>query len=253
MDSTGKICVALDTDKTTALKIAEDIGQSEFRKAVSCLKVNRLVDQEAVGADGPPLFKTLAQYNASLWVDLKFFDVPRTVVARAQPYIESGVVDYLTVMAKGCIEMMMDAVEACGQYTKIIAVTELTSLTEEDVHLGSGHPSKASVIYLAQQAVLAGVKHLVCSGQELEVLTERRELIGKLDYMIPAVRPEWSQVDTPDQKRVITPVEALQKGAKIVIIGSPIVKDENPIAALQATVEEIENATDHSSNQPMLH
>ncbi len=241
METQGRIWVALDTQKEKALEIAERVAKLT---AVGGFKVNRLIDQEVFRRDGEKrLFRELAQYKKPIWADTKFIDIPRTVAARTEPYVLSGMVQYITVMAKGGIPMMRDAVKAAGQAIDVIAVTELTSLTEEEVHLLSGLPSKASVINLARSAVLAGVKYLVCSGQELPVLKKHPEL-EPLRMFVPAIRPEWSQVDTPDQKRVMTPVEALRLGAKMVVIGSPIVKAENPVDAVKKTAEEIVLAKD---------
>lgn len=237
MDSTGKIWVALDTDKKKALEIASLIVG---HPAVYGFKVNRLLDQEVFRKDGEQmLFDELAIHQKPVWVDGKFHDISRTVVGRLEPYILSGQVHYITVMAKGEIDMMIDSVEAAGDKVNIIAVTELTSLTEEQIHLGSGHPSKASVINLARNAVLAGVKHLVCSSQELEVLSKRREL-QVLKKFIPAVKPAWKLNAGEDQKRIGTPAFAFSKDADKLVIGGAIVGDDDPLGAVEKTAEEIE-------------
>ncbi len=239
MDATGKIWVALDCDKTRALEIANTLGD---HPALAGFKLNRLVDQEVFRLDGEPrLFGELGARGKKLWVDLKMHDISRTVAARIEPYQESGLVQYATVMADGGIPMMIAAREAGGDSLNTIAVTKLTSLTEEQIHLGSGHPAKAAVIQLAQWAVLAKIEYLVCSGNELEVI-KSLSWLSHLKCLIPAVRPKWYQDKTSDQKRVITPVEALQKGATAIIMGSPIVKEDNPLEALQKTVAEIEAA-----------
>lgn len=239
MEPEGKIWVALDTQKDEALEIARKLANSP---AVGGFKVNRLIDQEVFRKDGEVrLFEELARYKKSIWADTKFIDIPRTIRGRIEPYVLSECVHYITVMAKGGIQMMREAAEAAGATISVIAVTELTSLDEENIHLLSGQPAKASVIGLAGLAVLAGVGCLVCSGQELSVLKEQPEL-RSLQMFVPAIRPEWSQVDTPDQKRVMTPVEALRLGAEMVIIGSPIVRAEDPVEAVMKTADEIEKA-----------
>ncbi|KKP68646.1 MAG: Orotidine 5'-phosphate decarboxylase [Candidatus Moranbacteria bacterium GW2011_GWE1_35_17] len=238
MDSTGKIWVALDTGKIKALKIAKTIASNP---AIFGFKLNRLIDQEVFRKDGEPaLFDELAQYGLPLWVDLKFHDVPRTVIGRLMPYIESGQIQFLTVMAKGEIDMMTDAVEAMGEKGHIIAVTELTSSSEEQIHLGSGQPSKASVITLARNAVLSGVRHLVSSSQELGVLSKRREL-AVLKKFVPGITPDWKKGESqPDQKRVGSPAFALIGGADKIVIGGAIVNDEDPLGAVEKTASEIE-------------
>lgn len=237
MDSTGRFWVALDTGKEKALKIAAIVAS---HPAVFGFKVNRLLDQEIFRQDGElKLFDELAYHQKPVWVDGKFHDIPRTVEGRLEPYISSGQVHFLTVMAKGEVDMMWDAVGAVGDKANIIAVTELTSLSEEQIHLGSGHPAKASVINLARNSVLARVKYLVCSSQELEVLSKRREL-QVLKKFIPAIKPAWKLEAGSDQKRIGTPAFAFSKDADKLVIGSAIVNDDDPLGAVEKTAEEIE-------------
>jgi orotidine-5'-phosphate decarboxylase len=238
MDSKGTIWAALDTDKAKALKIAKAIAS---HPAIFGFKVNRLIDQEVFRKDGEPaLFEELAQHGLPIWVDLKLFDIPRTVVERLMPYVQSGYVQFITVMAKGEVDMMADGVVAMGDKGSIIAVTELTSFSEEQVHLGSGHPSKASVINLARISVLAGVRHMVCSSQELGVLKNRRELTV-LHKFVPGITPDWKKGENqPDQKRVGSPAFALSGGADKIVIGGAIVNDDDPLGAVEKTAQEIE-------------
>ena len=237
MNFNGKIWAALDTNKKRALEIAKMIAP---HPSIFGFKINRLVDQEAFRKDGEPrLFEELAQYGKPIWVDLKFFDIPRTVVGRLEPYISSGMVQFVTVMAKGEVDMMSDGVNACGDNASIIAVTELTSFSEELVHLGSGHPSKATVISLARIVVLSGVKYLVCSSKELPVLNERRELTG-LRKFVPGITPAWKLTgDEVDQKRTGTPGFALSNGADKIVIGGAIVNADDPLDAVEKTAQEI--------------
>lgn len=237
MDSTGTIWVALDCDKNKALTIAKLVAP---HKAVAGFKINRLVDQEVFRKDDEPMMLwELADAGNYLWVDLKFHDIPNTVASRVAVYAESGLVTDVTVMAKGGVDMMMAAVEAGGDQIKIIAVTELTSLSEEQVHLLSGHSAKASVINLARLAVLSGIRYLVCSGQELKVINGRPEL-NCLFPLIPAVKPAWSLRVGDDQKRVVTVTEAFQNRATAVVIGRAIIDANDPLEAVEKTAAEIE-------------
>lgn len=89
MDSKGTIWAALDTDKAKALQIAKVIAS---HPAIFGFKVNRLIDQEVFRKDGEPaLFEELAQHGLPIWVDLKLFDIPRTVVERLMPYVQVGI------------------------------------------------------------------------------------------------------------------------------------------------------------------
>ncbi|MBT4250976.1 hypothetical protein HOB25_03225 [bacterium] len=237
MDPTGKIWAALDTEKTRALEIAKNIAR---HPAIFGFKVNRSVDQEVFRRDGEVmLFDELAQHGLPIWIDHKLHDVDRTVVGRLMPYIKSGQIQFATVMAKGEIDMMSEAVEAADGKMYIIAVTELTSLSEEQIHLGSGQPSKASVISLARNAVLSGIRHLVCSSQELKVLSTRREL-RCLQKFTPGITPDWKLENQIDQKRVGSPAFALSGGADKLVIGGAFVNDDNPLEAVQKTADEIE-------------
>lgn len=245
MDTEGKIWIALDTDKAKALRIAEELGSSP---AVYGFKVNRLMDAEIYRPKGEPrLLEELAQYKKKLWADMKIIDIPETVKGRVEAHAKSNLVGFLTVMARGGIPMMIAAIEAGKSEistTEIIAVTELTSLDEEEIHLASGHPAKASVIFLAQQAVLAKITYLVCSGLEMTVIRKRPEL-QSLELFVPAVRPIWYQektADQKDQKRTTTPIEVLKLGPSKIIIGRPIVNDADPKTALERTIAEIEAA-----------
>lgn len=239
MDSRGKIWVALDTDWEKALEIAHKLSG---HPAVGGFKINRLIDQALLRTDGYDLLEELADIGP-LWADLKLMDIPETVGGRMQAYADSDLlVSFVTVMAKGGINMMKRAVEVGERRTLVIAVTELTSLTEEEVHLLSGQPAKTSVVNLARLAVLAGVKYLVCSGREVATIKAHPELSG-LQLFVPGITPAWSQVDASDQKRTMTPVDVFKAGGEQVealVIGRAIVKADDPRAAIDKTVEEIE-------------
>lgn len=240
MDPTGKIWVALDTDKKKGLEVAGIIGG---HPAIYGFKLHQIVDQEVFRKDGEPkLFDELSKYNKFIWVDFKFQDIPRTVVGRIEPYVSSGMVNFVTVMAKGEVDMMWDARELVNSICSnahVIAVTELTSLSEELIHLGSGHPAKASVINLARNSVLAGLKHLVCSSKELPVLNKRIEL-AVLKKFIPAITPAYKLgKDEFDQKRTGTPEFALSNGADKLVISSAIINADDPLGAVEKIAQEI--------------
>ncbi|MFZ2974999.1 MAG: orotidine 5'-phosphate decarboxylase / HUMPS family protein [Candidatus Moraniibacteriota bacterium] len=242
MNPEKTIWVALDTNKTKAIKIAEKLSR---HPAVYGFKVNRLLDEEVFRKNGEPaLFDILHDTGKYVWVDGKFHDIPRTVVGRIAPYVESGKVQFLTIMAKGEVDMMMDAVSATRGIADIIAVTELTSGTEEQIDLGSGHSSKASVINLARNAVISRVLYLVCSSQELEVIGKRREL-ASLELFIPGITPAWKNNAPSDQNRIGTPAFVLDpkrcNNKKKLVIGSAIIEADDPWEAVEKTAAEIED------------
>jgi len=241
MDSKGKLWVALDTEKDKSLEIVDKLVAAKL-PVVRGAKLNRSIDQEVFAKLGERrILEVMKDGGISSWVDMKFHDVPRTVAGRIEPYVSSGLVSYITVMAKGEVDMMNDAVLAAKPVgVNIIAVTELTSLTEEQVHLGSGNPAKASVINLARLAVLSEVEYLVCSGQEVAVIRARREL-KKLKLFVPAVNPSFASTGA-DQNRTMTIIDALRAGVDAVVVGSIIVNASDPIGVIKRIAQEIEDA-----------
>ena len=172
------------------------------------------------------------------FLDLKLHDIPNTVassvrtLAKLQP-------DYLNVHAGGGFEMMKAAVEAANDEAdkralrpaKMIAVTILTSFDEEGLKLvGQETPIEKQVMRLAKLTKEAGMAGVVCSPLEIKAL---REEIGPQFVLItPGIRPEGSE--TGDQKRIMTPKEALNLGATHLVIGRPITGAKDPAAAIEA-------------------
>jgi orotidine-5'-phosphate decarboxylase len=150
-------------------------------------------------------------------------------------------VDMLTVHALGGSQMIKCASEAViGTPVKIIAVTILTSHNEEQIQkeLGIVWKLEDAVLNLANMALLAGAHVIVCSPMEISLL---RKKIGN-DFLLitPGVRPTWA-AETHDQVRVMTPSEAIRSGANMLVLARPILKANNPQAAFDRIIEEIEN------------
>jgi orotidine-5'-phosphate decarboxylase len=146
------------------------------------------------------------------------------------------------VHASAGIEAMMAAVQNKG-ISQVLAVTILTSLEENNAHLIFGAPSKAKVLQLARDAKIAGVDGIICSPQELELLGKQKELAGLLK-VTPGVRPEWAAAG--DQKRIMTPGDAIVAGATALVIGRPITKPPQevgtPADAARRIADEITEA-----------
>lgn len=192
------------------------------------IKVHNLFDQY-----GPAVVERLRQSGyVRVWVDAKLHDIPNTVKNRAQALTQSGA-DIITVHASGGVDMMR---VATGLGASIYAVTVLTSLTEEEVHLMTGQPSKAAVLRLAREAKMAGVNGIVCSAQEVGILAKRPELTG-LEFIVPGIRSAGK--DAADQKRVGTPTQAIFDGATRLVIGRQITGAPDPIAAISQIQDEI--------------
>ncbi|MGC8737890.1 MAG: orotidine-5'-phosphate decarboxylase [Candidatus Hydrogenedens sp.] len=189
---------------------------------------------------GPQVISLLKKKNKKIFLDLKYHDIPNTV-KNAVHSARSLEVDMLTVHALGGSKMIRYAREAVeGSPTKIIAVTILTSHTEEQIQteLGIKWNLEDTVFYLAKMALLSGAHGIVCSPMEISLL---REKLG-VDFLLitPGVRPVWAS-DTHDQARVMTPSEAISRGANMLVLSRPILKAENPHFAFERITKEIEN------------
>ncbi len=202
---------------------------------VGCFKVG-LELLTFVGA--PKVVEFIHSLGGKVFFDGKFNDIPNTI-AEASNVVAGMNVKIFNVHASIGIEAMMKAVANKGQ-SLILAVTVLTSLDENNTNLIFGGPSKAKVLQFARDAKLAGCDGIICSPQELEFLGKQKELNG-LMKITPGVRPEWASAN--DQKRIMTPAEAIKAGATALVIGRPITKPPKeiggPVEAAKKIAEEI--------------
>lgn len=176
--------------------------------------------------------------GVQVFLDLKLHDIPNTVagaaraVARLRPAI-------LTVHAAGGPAMIKAAVDS-APYTKIAAVTVLTSLSESDLdRIGLNGPADEAVRRLSSMAVEAGATALVCSPNEVAAV--RAEVGPAITLITPGVRPPGA--DTQDQARVATPERALADGADLLVIGRPITASPDPGAAAAAIASALRRTT----------
>ncbi|WP_144095476.1 orotidine-5'-phosphate decarboxylase [Croceicoccus sediminis] len=171
----------------------------------------------------------MAQVGLPIFLDLKLHDIPNTVAGAMQSIhvLEPAIV---TVHASGGRAMMEDAKAAAGENTKVVAVTMLTSLDETDMaKTGIGGSAHDQVMRLAELAEAAGLDGIVCSGHEVGAVHKH----WKNGYfVVPGLRPAGSTVG--DQKRVVTPRQARDDGASVLVIGRPIARAEDPLAAARA-------------------
>mgnify|MGYP006165285233 CR=1 FL=1 len=224
--TTKPILVALDYDnKNHALQLIEKLDPNMCR-----LKVGK----EMFTLFGPQLVKDIHDRGFDLFLDLKFHDIPNTVAKAVAAAAELGV--WMTnVHASGGLAMMEAARKALLPYGKeapmLIAVTVLTSMSDDDLKLiGIDVPAFEHVQRLAKLTKQAGLDGVVCSAQEASVL---KSLLGQdFKLITPGIRPVGSEVG--DQHRVMTPPEALAAGSDYLVIGRPITKATDPLAALQA-------------------
>ena len=211
MSSSSPLILALDTsDLKTAHEwienTRESIGVYKLGLEFFCM----------FGSKG--VAEIVIQHDVDIFLDLKLHDIPHTVAgaARAVAYLKPR---FLTVHASGGAAMIASAVES-APHTDVTAVTILTSLSDDDVKaVGFANNALLSAAQLATLAVGAGARAIVCSPFEIEAI---RNSVGDQPTIItPGVRPPDSH-GGDDQVRVMTPAQALSRGANFVVIGRPI-------------------------------
>jgi len=223
MNST-KIIVALDfADAASALMLVERLDPALCR-----LKVGK----ELFTAAGPEFVRALVTRGYDVFLDLKFHDIPNTVAAACRAAAGLGVW-MLNVHASGGSRMMMAAREALSNPAGgplLIAVTVLTSMSAEDLsEVGVTDAPADQVLRLARLAQQCKLDGVVCSAQEASML--RADLGANFRLVTPGIRPVGAEAG--DQRRVMTPVQALSAGATDLVIGRPITAAADPLVALQ--------------------
>jgi orotidine-5'-phosphate decarboxylase len=218
---TSPIFVAIDTpDLDHARALAKAV-----KRHAGGLKLGL----EFFAANGPDGVGAIAQLGLPLFLDLKLHDIPNTVAKAIQALrpLEPAV---LTVHGAGGLAMLEDAKAAAPAATRVVAVTVLTSLDDNDlaatgVH-GNPHEQVERLAALARSAGLDGV---VCSGNEVKMA---RKAWGNGFFVVPGIRP--AEGSSADQKRVMTPRQAMDAGASILVIGRPVTGAADPGEALRA-------------------
>ena len=217
----GPIFVALDT---TDLERAKALA-AKVRHHVGGLKLGL----EFFCANGPDGIRAMGAFDLPIFLDLKLHDIPNTVAKAIQALrpLEPAI---LTVHAAGGRAMMEDAKAGAPKGTKVVAVSVLTSLDDDDLAAtgiaADAHGQVARLTALAREAGLDGV---VCSGREVAAA---KELWPEGFFVVPGVRP--AEGNTGDQKRVVTPRAALDAGASILVVGRPITQARDPDEAARA-------------------
>jgi len=214
------IFVAIDTrDVHRAAAIARDVGG---------IAGGMKLGLEFFLANGQDGVLRIDEHGTKIFLDLKLHDIPNTV-AKAVGAIAPLAPAILTVHAAGGREMMAAAKAAAPAGTKVVGVTVLTSLDSGDLaKTGITGSPRDQVMRLADLAVEAGIDGIVCSGEEVAAV---RDVWPEGFFVVPGVRPEGA--DVADQKRVVTPFEALSDGASVLVIGRPITGAPNPKRAIE--------------------
>lgn len=246
MKAKDRIIVALDVSSLD--KALELVGQ--LKDHVGLFKVGlELLTNDG----GPKVVKAIQKEGGKVFYDGKFKDIPNTVAGASRAVADLEVYMF-NVHASGGIEMMKAAVDVLEKEKidfggMVLAVTVLTFLSEEDAQLIYGQPSKTKVVQFARYANIANIDGLICSPKELSVLAQYEEFKDLLK-VIPGIRPKWAQKG--DQKRVMTPGEAVLAGADYLVIGRPIRQPPkeigNPVDAAKKIAEEIKQALEEKGD-----
>lgn len=219
-----KVIVALDYDtQADALAFVDRIDPNSCR-----LKVGK----EMFTLYGPQFVQELQKRGFSIFLDLKFHDIPNTCSKAVRAAAELGVW-MVNVHASGGEKMMSTSREILEPYGKdrplLIGVTVLTSMEQNDLAgIGLNIEPQQQVMRLAQLTKNSGLDGVVCSAQESSML--KSELGENFKLVTPGIRPTGSAVG--DQKRIMTPIEAIKAGSDYLVIGRPITQSKNPAEVL---------------------
>lgn len=231
MTQQSPIFCAIDTPD--AMK-AKDLA-TKLKGRVGGLKLGL----EYIMANGPQGVLPFKEMGVPIFVDVKLHDIPNTVAGAIKSLL-SLEPDFITIHTSGGGAMMKAAADAAasakGKRPRILGVTVLTSLDSEDMkQVGQDTDTAAQVERLALLAKASGIDGIVCSSAEVANL---RKVIGpEMVLMVPGIRPAWAAAN--DQKRIMTPREAIDVGATYLVIGRPITGAENPAEAADRVNAEI--------------
>lgn len=228
------IIVALDfSEPSAAIKLTSQLDPERCR-----LKVGK----ELFARAGPALIEQFVRDGYDIFLDLKYHDIPNTVASACVAAADLGVW-MLNVHAAGGRAMLCaarEAIERQSQPPLLIAVTVLTSMSQTDLDdIGINRTIKEQVLSLAEMARDAQLDGIVCSAREVSQL--RNKFGNGFCLVTPGIRP--AEASQNDQKRIMTPAEAIREGSNYLVIGRPITRAEDPLASLMAIEEEIDSVT----------
>src|SRR6267378_1637048 len=222
-----KIIVALDVaTKERAVELVE-----QLRGEISFFKIGF----QLYTAEGPEIVRAVLATGAKVWLDLKLYDIPNTVARAVESASHLGV-RMLTIHLSGGSEMIRAAVAARANNMLLLGVTVLTSATEQTLReVGISGAVEDQVLRLAKLGVEAGIDGVVASPHEIRKL--RTEFGNKIKIAVQGIRPTWAEPG--DQKRFMTPREALEAGADYIGIGRPITAHPQPSEAMAKILQEL--------------
>ncbi len=226
-----KILIALDfSTPDQVMAFIEPLSPDECR-----LKVGK----ELFTSCGPELVKAIIGKGFDVFLDMKYHDIPNTVAGAVRAAAEMGVW-MVNVHAVGGSRMMQAAKDSLSDFSGrkplLIAVTVLTSMSPEDLaETGVSATPEKQVLHLATLAKKSGMDGVVCSAQEAIML--KQNCGADFQLVTPGIRPADTAAD--DQRRIVTPSQAVKDGSDYLVIGRPITKAESPVLALKAINESI--------------
>lgn len=231
-----RIALALDVDNDRdALAVV-----AELKGSVGVFKVGH----QLFTAYGPDMVRRIIGMGGRVFLDLKYHDIPNTVAKASSEAVKLGV-SIFNVHALGGYDMMKAAAESAKEAAEkynlpvptVLAVTILTSMDEKSMRkeLKITRSLQREVVHLARLSQRAGMQGVVASPQEIKML--RRSVRGEFVILTPGVRPAWAEKD--DQKRIMTPGEAVKTGADYIVVGRPVLKATDRMAAIEKILEEI--------------
>jgi orotidine-5'-phosphate decarboxylase len=194
-------------------------------------------------ANGPAGVRAIQQENLPIFLDLKLHDIPNTVAGGMQAAASLGVA-LITVHASGGGAMLRAAMDAARAGAasqqvappRVVGITVLTSLAEDDLTaIGQRGPLPEQAERLADLSLQSGLDGVVCSAREAALL--RRRLGPDALLVVPGLRPVWAEAQ--DQKRVVTPGDAVRLGADVLVVGRPITTARDPADAAKRIVAEM--------------
>ena len=233
-----RLVLALDVDD---FKSAEELVD-KLKDYVGVFKIG----SQLFTAEGTKVIDMVNKKGGKVFLDLKFHDIPNTVKGAAESATKLGVYMF-NIHTSGGYEMMKAAADATRETSIklgikkpfVLGVTVLTSINQEVLkkEIGVNKNVKEHVVHLAKLAKSAGLDGVVASAQEIK---EIRASCGN-DFIIltPGIRPAGEELN--DQKRVMTPKQALEKGADFLVVGRPIRNAKNPVKAAQDILKEMED------------
>jgi orotidine-5'-phosphate decarboxylase len=212
------------------------------------------VGHQLFTAYGPDIVRKIIGMGARVFLDLKYHDIPHTVARASAEAVKLGV-SIFNVHALGGADMMKAAAESARETAQqrniplpvVLAVTILTSMDEKSLRkeLKITRSLTREVSHLARLASRAGMHGVVASPHEIKML--RRAIRGEFVILTPGVRPAWAETD--DQKRIMTPGEAVSAGADYIVVGRPVLKAEDRRKAVENILNEIEQVDPAAESQ----